>query len=176
MKISLISFLIFIFQAGVVKSQITIDEMPTHIAPGKPPLDHRIPIIKALGGFMDVLRLVEVPKNHVYTFSVSLSINQYGVVDSVYFTNSKSKYLQEVIIKRPKLIKALKSINYGKEFYNKLLVLPVILKRAEDPGIDNVSEFLAQVVTIWPEYSLKDRLKQTVLFQPYINGFYPPLH
>lgn len=134
-------------------------------------IDFRIPIIKALGKHIDIDRLLKSPNNHAYMFSISFSFNAKGEIDSIYFSNKMSKYLMEVIKPSSSLSSSLKAIDFKNEFANKIVLLPIVLRKWEDQEICNATEFLGEFSTLWPQFNIEDKSKQIVLLEPFINYY-----
>jgi hypothetical protein len=173
-----IIFILLILTCNVnrVKSQNIIPETPTQVSvfPPTKQIDYRIPIIKALGKHMDIDRLLKSPKNHAHVFSISLAFNAEGKIDSIYFNENMSSNLKEIINSGSNLYnlsKALNSIKFNNEFTNKIALLPIVLKRWEDQEIDNAGEFLSDLSALWPRLKLKDKSKQVVFLEPFVNHY-----
>lgn len=122
---------------------------------------------------MNVNRLFESPKNHAYVFSISLSFNAEGKIDTVYFSDKMSDRLKEIIEPTSaSLSNSLRAIDFKNEFTGKILLLPIIIKRLEDQEIDNAADFLTEFTALWPKLRIKDKLKQVVFLEPYINIYF----
>ena len=157
-------FLIFILtlNTNLAKSQNISDLSEKH---------YRIGIIKTLGKHMNLDRLIETPSEHVYIFSITLSFNATGKVDTVYFSDIMSGNLKQIVNSDLDMTKAANLIDFKKKFANKLVILPIILKRARDWRINNQDEFINGILTIWPKLKLEDKLKPVVFLDPYVNYY-----
>lgn len=170
-----LSLFILLLNAGLVKSQI-ISTAPTQvsIAPFTKKADYRIPIIKALGRHWKST-LFESPKNHAYVFTISLAFNAEGKIDTIYFSDKMSKKLNEIIEPSSSLSKKLGAIDFKGEFINKLVLLPIVVKRYDAQEIDNASDFLNEFMAFWPKLDGADKTKELVLLDPFINLYFPPI-
>ncbi|MBG6236135.1 uncharacterized protein with ATP-grasp and redox domains [Pedobacter sp. CAN_A7] len=63
------------------------------------------------------------------------------------------------------------AIDFKKDFANKLVIYPIVVKRFEDYKIDNPNEFLSGIVNLWPVLNLKDNAKQVVFQRAVIYGY-----
>jgi hypothetical protein len=149
--------------ANLVKGQV----MPVE----PKPIDYNPAITKILGKHINTDSLMETPSEHVYIFSISLSFNAVGKVDRVYFSEIMSENLKRLINTDEDLTATANSIDFKKEFANKLVIFPIVIKRFEDYKIDNPNEFLSGVVNLWPKLKLRDNSKQVVFKQAIIYGY-----
>ena len=111
------------------------------------------------------------PTNHMYVFTISLSFNAAGKVDTVYFSDPMSENLKQIINTDQDLTSSFNTIDFKKEFANKLVIFPIVFKRIEDWHIVNTEEFLNGFVQLWPKLKSKDKLKQVVFLKPLINRY-----
>lgn len=121
---------------------------------------------------MNIDRLFESPKNHAYVFSISLSFNSEGEIDTVYFSNKMSNNLKEIIKPSESLSDSLRTIDFKNQFTGKILLLPIIIKRLEDREIDNAPDFLTEFTAFWPNFKIEDKSKQVVFLEPFINRYF----
>jgi len=120
---------------------------------------------------MNLDRLNETPSEHVYIFSITLSFNAAGKVDTVYFSDNMTENLKQIVNADQDMTKAANLIDFKKEYANKLVILPIILKRARGWRINNQDEFINGIVTMWPKLKLAHKLKPVVFLDPYVNYY-----
>ena len=135
------------------------------------PKNYKAAIIRLLGKHINTDSLMAIPSEHVYIFSIGLSFNAAGKVDKVYFSDTMSENLKRFVNTDEDLTASANSIDFKKEFANKLVIFPIVIKRFEDYKIDNPTEFLSGIVNLWPKFHLKDNAKQVVLQQAIIYGY-----
>jgi hypothetical protein len=163
MKTFILFILILTLNTNLSKSQNITD--PSEIP------NYRKGIVTILGKHMNLDKLNETPSEHVYIFSITLSFNAAGKVDTVYFSDNMTENLKQIVNADQDMTKAANLIDFKKEFANKLVILPVILKRAGDWRINNQDEFIKGITTIWPKLKSKDKLKPAVFLDPYVNYY-----
>jgi hypothetical protein len=169
MKRFIISLCIITLCIDKVKSQVSAYSVSVFKSNDT---DFRILIIKVLGRYMNSKRLFGTPKDNAHVFSLSLSFNLNGKVDTVYLSDKMPSRLKEIIIVGPELTKALDSIDFSKEFRNKIVILPIVLKRWEDQRIENSIAFFNEFSTIWPSLNGTDKFKQIIVLDPFINTYF----
>lgn len=175
MRKTILFLIMLMLSASFVKGQTPISSpAEVYIVPSTPVLDHRLPIIKVLGRHMK-RQLFEAPKNHAYVFSISLAFDAAGKVDTIYFSDHMSKALEGIIERGPGLLNDLKAIAFKGKFNNKILLLPIVIKRYDAEQIDNSVDFLNELSAIWPKFMNTDNTKTLVLLEPFINYYYPAI-
>lgn len=170
MKTIISIIFILTLNANVIKAQIITSESRSG------PIDYRVPIIKLIGELSNTDSLMATPTNHMYVFTISLSFNAAGKVDTVYFSDPMSENLKKIINTDQDLTSAFNSIEFTKEFANKLVILPIVFRRIEDWRIINTDEFLSGFVKLWPKLKVEDKLKPVVFLKPVINRYSLPTH
>ena len=176
MKTFVVYFFVLILNASLVKGQerISAEVSDITIVPREPDPDHSVPIIKVLGRHFKT-RLFESPKDHAYVFSISLAFDAEGKVDTVYFSDRMSAKLKSIIEPSAALLKDLKGINFKVKFNNKVLVLPLVIRRYNAQEIGNGVNFLNDLKALWPKLEGTDKTKALVLLDPFLNFYYPPI-
>jgi hypothetical protein len=107
--------------------------------------------------------------------SISLAFDAAGKVDTIYFSDHMSKALEGIIERGPGLLNDLKAIAFKGKFNNKILLLPIVIKRYDAEQIDNSVDFLNELSAIWPKFMNTDNTKTLVLLEPFINYYYPAI-
>jgi hypothetical protein len=169
-----ITLFLFILTFNIFSVKCQIIEAPTQliITAPMPKIDFRIPIMKIVGRHMNIDRLFDSLKNHAYVFSISLSFNAEGKIDTVYFSDKMSINLKEIIKPSESLSDSLRTIDFKNQFTGKILLLPIIIKRYEDREINNASDFLTEFALFWPNFKIEDKSKQVVFLEPFINRYF----
>ncbi len=113
-------------------------------------------IIDALTKHLDKDLLGHTPKDFVYLFSITLSFNEFGKIDSVYFPKSISKNVSEVMKLNAELVRKIKSKNLAyKQYATKLVFIPLMYKRVGNTGINYDSGFLTAIENLLPNINTK---------------------
>lgn len=115
-------------------------------------------------------KLYDTPQNFVYIYSLGLSFNENGLIDTVYFSDHINPITKEIFQLDERKIKIFKSIKIAfKEYANKIVIIPMYHYNMKDSLIDYKSKFLVDFENLFPKI---DRLlKPIILHQPVTQGF-----
>ena len=134
--------------------------------------DIRYRIADAVTKNLDKELLGITPKNFTYLYSITLSFNDQGIVDTVYFPKYIAKEVKDVIRLNSGLIKRIKSMNIVyKEYSSKLVLIPFFHYRPGDSGIDYKSDFLKSIESIFPQRDWNTSKKQWVILDTFMSTF-----
>jgi len=135
--------------------------------------DIRLRISKAITLNTDKELLGKTPKGYVYLFSVTLSFDDAGKIDTVYFPQKIDERINKVMKLSSALVKRIKDQNSVYKIYSsKFVFIPVFYHNMDDDIIDYRSGFLDSFEKMLPNVNLPT--KQWVILKPLIEQFGPP--
>lgn len=134
--------------------------------------DIRLRVSYALTRNLDRDLLGKTPKNFVYFFSITLSFNDEGKIDTLYFSKELNKNVNDIIMPTESLIKRMKSMNLVyPEYSSKLVFIPIFYHGVDDTSIDYRSGFLKSMENLLPKVNNEMIRKQWVILDPLISPF-----
>ena len=88
-------------------------------------------------------KLYDTPQNFVYIYSLGLSFNEKGLIDTVYFSDHINPITKEIFQLDERKIKIFKSIKIAfKEYADKIVIIPMFHYNMKDSVVDYKSKFL----------------------------------
>lgn len=114
-------------------------------------------------------KIYDTPQNFVHIYSLAISFNEQGLIDTLYFSdkiNPETKEIFQLDNRKVKIFKAIK-IPF-KEYANKIIIVPMYHVNAKDNMVDYKSNFLRDLPNIFPKFNSS---KPIILHQPIVNEF-----
>lgn len=116
------------------------------------------------------------PENTAYLFSVMLSFNELGRVDTVFFSKNSDKQLVDVMRLDENLVKRIKSANIEYQNYSsKLVLIPLFFYNSKEDGVNYYSGFLKSLENLFPDFKKNPPKKPIVILDPLLNPFTRPI-
>ncbi len=114
-------------------------------------------------------KLYDTPKNFVHVYSLAISFNEKGLIDTLYFSEKVNQNTKEIFQLDNRKVKTFKSIKIPfEEYANKIVVIPMYHFNAKDSMVDYESKFLKDLENIFPEINSSKRI---ILHQPIVQDF-----
>ncbi|MHA4894632.1 hypothetical protein ACXZ1K_07775 [Pedobacter sp. PWIIR3] len=108
-----------------------------------------------------------LPINEAHLFSIAVSFDSRGDVDTSYFSAKMTPRLTELFMPSKELKTAIsRSIHRSKVYKDVVVLFPVIFHYRDHKMIDK-SIFMQDWSNLWPSFSPKDSLKKLILLEPY---------
>jgi len=116
--------------------------------------------------------LVDGPTDYAYFFSVTLSIDEIGKIENVYFSKSLPKNLVDFLGTPSGLLAKINAANLEcKEYASKLVLIPFFYYRMDSSVIDYRSGFLKSMENLLPTVDDKMSQKSWIILDTMINSF-----
>ncbi|QDW23737.1 hypothetical protein [Pedobacter sp. KBS0701] len=114
-------------------------------------------------------RLFDAQKNQAYIYSMGISFNDKGLIDTLYFSDKIDSVVRDIFMLDDRKVKLFKSITIPfKEYANRIVVLTLYHYNSEDGMLDYGFGLLRQVEKLYP---IINSSKPIVLHQPIVFGF-----
>ncbi|WP_293784862.1 hypothetical protein [uncultured Pedobacter sp.] len=114
-------------------------------------------------------RLFDTKENHAYIYSMGISFNTNGLIDTLYFSDRIDPEVRDIFMLDSRKVKLFKSITIPfKEYANKIVVLTFYHYNSKDGMLDYSSGLLKQLEKLYP---IINSSKPIVLYQPIVHGF-----
>ena len=138
--------------------------------------DIRYRVSYAITKNIDIGLLSKTPKNTAYLFSVVLSFNKVGKIDTAYFSKNTDTTLLKVMGLNSNLVDRIKGMNLVYTNYSsKLVIIPFLWYNQSDNSIDYDTGYLKQFENIFPHLDKKYENKSRIILDPMINPFTLPI-
>jgi hypothetical protein len=138
--------------------------------------DIRYRVSYAITKNIDIGLLSKTPKNFAYLFSVALSFNKNGKIDTAYFSKNIDLTLSKVMGLNSSLVSKIKSMNLEYTNYSsKVVIIPFLWYNQSDYCIDYHTGFLKQFENIFPHLNNEHANKSYIVLDPMINPFTLPI-
>ena len=131
------------------------------------PFDNRIAISKEITRHTNWDSAFAKQKSFAYFFAITISYNQQGEVDTVYFTEKLDDQLRSILKPGELAVHLMNSKYLPQQYKDKIVMYPVMYKYAPDHIIPFSEETKQSWLNIWPVLREKDKKKQLVLLQPF---------
>jgi len=114
-------------------------------------------------------KIYDTPKNYAHVYSIGVSFNEKGLIDTLYFPEKIDQNTKEIFQLDNRKIKIFKSIEIPfQEYANKIIIIPMYHYNAKDSMMDYKSNFLKDFGNIFPKINSS---KAIILHQPIVNVF-----
>lgn len=111
--------------------------------------------------------LAALPINEAHLFSIAVSFNSSGDVDTAYFSAKMTPRLKELFIPSNELKAAIAKNTPRSIVYKDVVILfPVVFHYRDDRMIKK-SILIEDLSNLWPSFSPKDSLKKLILLEAY---------
>lgn len=117
--------------------------------------------------------LIEGPHNYAYFFSITLSFDNSGKVEEVYFSKNRPPLVTDLLSLNVNLVKKIKEANIEyKQYASKLVLIPFFYYRMDAKVLDYKSGFLRSIENILPVVDYKNSKKSWVILDTMVNPFH----
>lgn len=115
-------------------------------------------------------KIYDTPQNFVHIYSLAISFNEAGLIDTLYFPDKINPETKEIFQLDNRKVKAFKAIKITfKEYANKIVIIPMFHYNMKDSVMDYKSKFLVDYENLFPK--IDTLLKPIILHQPIAQGF-----
>lgn len=136
----------------------------------------RARVARALADHTDKELLMNTPRGTAYLFSITLSFDKNGKVDSVHYPKKIPENVRKVMKLDLGLAKRIKDQNAIYEIYaNKMVFIPILYRNLYDGKLDYQSGFLESFQNLLPNINIPS-IKQWVVIDPLIETFHHPIY
>jgi len=130
-------------------------------------LDVRNAVLDVLTKHIDQEIVGRTPKNIAYLFSITLSFNSFGKIDTVYFPKTVSRPVQDVMKLNSALVGKIKSRDFTfTKYASRLVLISIFYKRIDDTALDYSSGFLKSFENLLPKLDSNMSQKAWVILDP----------
>lgn len=137
-------------------------------------VDLRLRVSKAITRHLDRELLGKTPSGFVYLFSVTLSFNEEGKIDTVYFPKKFNDNINKVMKLNSALVKIIMEQNSVYKIYaSKLVFIPILYHSIEDDKLDYRSGFLESFENLLPDI-VNSSSRPWLILNPLVEIFGPP--
>jgi hypothetical protein len=120
--------------------------------------------------------IFKTPEGKVYLFSVALSFDEHGHVDTIYLSKNLNAGDAKVIGLNHELLKKIKSLKLDyKEYSSKLVISPFLWYNFYDKNLALDKVFLTSFENIFPDMNKIRPDKKIVILDPFYNSFSKPI-
>ncbi len=120
----------------------------------------------------DKYALINGPQNYAYFFSITLSFDDSGKVDAVYFSKNRPQNLDSFLGSNISLQEKIKGLDLTyKQYASKLVLIPFFYYRLGDNTLDYKSGFLKSIEGLLPEVGYQMSKKSWVVLDTMTNTF-----
>ena len=135
----------------------------------------RLKIAKAIAQHSDKALLGQTPAGFAYLFSVTLSFDHQGKIDSVYFPRQISENVKKVMKPDAALARRIKDQESTYKIYaDKFVFIPVFYHNSADDTLDYRSGFIGAFKNLLPEINTSAN-KQWIILDPLTEQFSPSI-
>lgn len=175
---TIILLLVSLLIKAQVKNEIVLDTADTgerikiEVEVPKKPIDPRKNDIRYLifksittRAFRD--SLAAIPTNEAHMFSIAVSFNSLGEVDTIYFSAKMTPRLKDLLKPGDELKSEItKRISSSKLYKNVVILFPVIFHYRDHEMIKK-DILIEDLNNLWPVFSAKDKIKKLILLELY---------
>ena len=135
--------------------------------------DIRAAIVKLFLPNTDKKRYLQTPRDSAYLFSIALSFDPVGKVDTVYFSDKLPPSTKQILGLNDKLIDLIKHEDLSRfNHRNEIVLFPILFIQTLDLSIKiRPGTFLSDYLNLWPKFGSAIENKKLTLLDPYINRY-----
>lgn len=136
--------------------------------------DLRLRVSKVITQHIDSELLGKTPTGFVYLFSVTLSFDEEGKIDTVYFPKKFNQNINKVMKLNSALVKIIKDQKSVYKIYAaKLVFIPILYHSIDDDKLDYRSGFLESFENLLPDI-VNSSSRPWLILNPLVEIFGPP--
>lgn len=138
-------------------------------------IDIRYELTGMIVRHMDRDLFMSTPPKHAYYFSITLSFDAKGEIDTILFSKYRDSLTFKVMGLNNKLIQAIKNIGPKyKKFHSKLVVIPFLWYDWEKDSILLNNQLLKSIEGFMPAIDGRLKDKQLIILDPMLNQYSKP--
>lgn len=116
--------------------------------------------------------LADGPENYAYFFSITLSFDDAGKIDNVYFSKNRPKNVTDLLSLNESLIKKIKEQNLVfRQYASKLVLIPFFYHGHYAKTLDYSSGFLKSIENLLPVVDYPMSKKSWIILDTMVNTF-----
>ena len=136
--------------------------------------DLRLRVSKAITQHIDRDLLGKTPTGFVYLFSVTLSFNEEGKIDTVFFPRKINENINKVMKLNSTLVKIIiEQKSVYRIYASKLVFIPMLYHSIDDDKLDYRSGFLESFENLLPDI-VNSSSRSWLILNPLVEIFGPP--